>query len=356
MKSPIDHVVADDEFIAPADASLSLAEQAAHWVVQLSGDDPAACEAARRGFELWQNADPRHAEAAQRLQALISRMQQMRHSETTRRPAQAALEAAFAGSRGSSRKLRRAAVAALLVILLALPSWLLLRAFPAAYLLADLRTGTGQWQTRVLEDGTRITLNSASAVNLHYDSQRRVLQLVQGELLVEVATDPQRPFEVQTEQGRIRALGTRFVVSSGTRATLLSMLESRVAVRTAQQLAAGDGEVADATIVNAGQRVRITAQEVGPQQAIDTRSITDAWKYHQLVVQGQPLAQVLDTLNRYRPGLISYDREQIAGIHVAAVLPLDDIDRALQLLGHSFPQLRMRRFSPYLLRVDAPPQ
>ncbi len=336
-----------------ANASLSLAEQAAHWVVQLSGDDPAACAVAQQGFDAWKNADPRHAAAAARLQGLISRMQQMRQSETSQRPARAALDAAMAHARPRSRKGKRVAVTAVL-LLLALPVWLGLRVFPLDYLLADMHTGTGQWQTRVLDDGTRITLNSNSAVNLRFDRQRRLLQLVQGEILVQVAKDAQRPFVVQTAQGSIRALGTRFVVSREADVTLLNMLESRVSVRTAQQLALRDDNDAAAAVVSAGQRLRITAEALGVLESIDVRSVDDAWKYHQLVVQGQSLAEVLDTLNRYRPGLISYDRSQIANIHVAAVLPLDDIDRALNLLGHSFPQLRMRRLSPYLVRVDAP--
>ncbi|MCW0206190.1 MAG: histidine kinase, partial [Achromobacter sp.] len=50
-----------------------------------------------------------------------------------------------------------------------------------------------------------------------------------------------------------------------------------------------------------------------------------------------------------------YDAQAIAGIRISAVLPLDDTDRALQLLAANLPSLRVRRFTPYFLRVDVAP-
>lgn len=335
----------------------AIAEQAAQWIVQLSADDAATRAAAQRGFEAWQQADPRHAAMAERLQDFIGRVQSMRGADGGHsRPARAALDAAFASNGDAARKRRRTqriVAGMLLALCMALPLWLASKTYSPFYLLADIHSATGQWETRVLEDGTRITLNSASAVNLHYDAKRRVLELVQGEILLDVAKDAQRPFVVETAHGSIRALGTRFVVSRDADQTVLSMLESRVEVRPVHLVA---GREDAATVVSAGQRVRLTAAGVGAVEEIDARSIADAWKFHQLVVQEQSLPQVLDALARYRPGVISYDREQLEAFKVSAVLPLDDTGRALQLLGHSFPTLRVRTLSPYLVRVDAPAQ
>lgn len=66
------------------------------------------------------------------------------------------------------------------------------------------------------------------------------------------------------------------------------------------------------------------------------------------------MPEVLDALARYRPGIISYDRAALASIKVTALLPLDDTGRALSLLASSFPGLRVRTLSPYLVRVDMP--
>ena len=334
------------------DSTDPIAAQAAAWLVRLTADDETERQAARIGFETWQSADPRHAAAAVRMQGFIDQVQRLRESSGAQ-PAHAALRAVF--SQGRSAKSRhhgkRVGAVLTLAMALALPAWLVLRSHPLPYLLADVRSATGQWQTKKLPDGTRITLGSASAVNLRFDRQRRTLELVRGEILVDVAHDPARPFVVETAHGSIRALGTRFVVQRGADSTLLSMLESKVAVQTATQR---NAQLGDTTTVSAGQRLRISAEEVGKAEDISARSISDAWKFHQLVVHDWPLAQVLDALDDYRPGHIQYDRTQIAGMQVSAVLPLDDTDRALQLLSASFPTLRIRTLTPYLVMVDAP--
>lgn len=331
----------------------ALAEQAAQWLVALTGDDEAECATARAGFEAWKRADPRHAAAALGMEQFLDRLHDARSGPAGSRPARAALDAS--GSAGNkqerqtrrARRTRRAGAALMLAAVLAMPAWVALQAWPPGYLMADLRTATGQWQTQALADGTRITLASGSAVNLRYDERRRTVELVQGEILVDVARDASRPFVVETAQGSLRALGTRFVVDRQADATVLSVLESRVAA----QAAAGGQESAT---VDAGQRVRITNHGLGPVQSMDARGLADAWRNHQLVVNDQPLAEVLDALARHRPGHIRYDSAQIRHLRVSAVLPLDDTDRALQLLMSSFPELRVRTLTPWLVLVDAP--
>lgn len=326
----------------------ALAGQAAQWIVALTGDDEAGCTRAREGFEAWKRADPRHAAAAQGMEQLLGQLHAARSGPAGSRPARAALQAsAGPGRRRAGTRARRAGAALMLAAALALPAWVALQAWPPGYLMADMRASTGQWQTRALPDGTRITLASGSAVNLRYDERSRTVELVQGEILVDVARDASRPFVVETAQGRLQALGTRFVVDRQSAATVLSVLESRVA---AQAVAADQGRAT----VEAGQRVRITGQGLGPVESIDARGLSDAWRSHQLVVNDQPLAEVLDALARHRPGHIRYDSAQIRHLQVSAVLPLDDTDRALQLLLSSFPGLRIRQVMPWLVLVDAP--
>lgn len=77
---------------------------------------------------------------------------------------------------------------------------------------ADARTGTGEQREIILEDGSRIHLNTASAVDVDYTGGKRAVRLLQGEALFDVRSDPARPFVVETGGGRVTALGTIFVV------------------------------------------------------------------------------------------------------------------------------------------------
>lgn len=316
----------------------SIAEQAAHWIVQLSADDERTRASARAGFAAWKAQDPLHAKAAAGMESLLGQVHAVRDpSAGDTRPARAAL-AAIAPRR---RRHLAAGVAAAMLVLVAG----LMASDRSAYLLADLRSPTGQWRTHTLADGSQLTLSSDTAVNVRFTNGERHLQLVQGEILVEVAKDARRPFIVDSRQAALRALGTRFTVRQQDDATILSMLESKVAVQLPQH--------AD-TVVAAGQRTRIGSAGAGPLEPFDAASLQDAWRAHQLVIDDRPLPEVLDELARHRPGQLRYDRAQLDHIRVAAVLPLDDTDQALQLLLDNFPQLRVRMLTRYLVMVDAP--
>ncbi|MDT1842254.1 iron dicitrate transport regulator FecR, partial [Acinetobacter baumannii] len=85
-----------------------------------------------------------------------------------------------------------------------------------AILLADHRTAPGQRLAVELEDGSRLLLNTRSAVDVRFDAGQRLLRLRAGEILLESAAmhgrRDARPLIVATEHGAVQALGTRFTV------------------------------------------------------------------------------------------------------------------------------------------------
>lgn len=309
-------------------------EQAADWLLRLHEGCLDAEELAR--FDAWKHADNRHTAALERMQNFVAQMQALRLQKA---PVRAALSA---GRRRTPRS-KRSVSALLLAIALALPLGLLVRSQAAVYWLADLRTAPAQWQTRTLADQSQISLAGNSAVDLHFDGQQRRIELLRGEILVDVAHDAQRPFIVATEQGEIRALGTRFLVKREDGSTLLTMLESRVAAHGARS-----GPTLE---VDAGEQARISPDQVQALGTVDTASVADAWQQRQLVVQDQPLTAVLDELAQQRAGYVHFDRAALAELRVSAVLPLDDSDRALQLIADALP-VNVQRITPWLVRVS----
>ena len=317
------------------DTRQHIEEQAAEWQLQLH-EGPLS-EAQRLAFESWKQQGPRYAAAAARMEAVIVRVQALRE---TKSPARAALDAAFADK--PSRRNKHAMRTLLLACSLALPAAaLLISPYPQRGM-ADVRNGPGQWQTLHLADGSALTLNGISAANLHFDATQRRIDLLQGEILVEVAHDPARPFIVQTAQGTLRALGTRFVVKREDDVTVLSMLESRVAAQSAN---------AQQTLeVDAGSQALVSANSVRLAGRIDPASINDAWRRHQLVVENRPLPEVLDEIARHRAGHLQFDRAALQNLRVSAVIPLDDSDHALQLLAQTLP-IKVYTYTPWLIRV-----
>lgn len=341
-----------------------LAVQTAEWIVRLSADDTEEREMARREFEAWKRADPAHASAAADLEQFVRQAQALGGkgendeerpgTAARRRAARAALDAVVGqppeqhrvGPNPASQARRLLAI----MLVLILPVALALSVWPPKILLADLRTSTGKLRNETLSDGTQLTLSTATAVNVDFDRRQRHVKLLRGEILVNVARDASRPFTVETSHGRIRALGTRFIVRHDETFTDLTMLESRTVVRSAADRSAHPNETE--LTVAAGQSVRLTPAGIEPPRTVDAATVEDAFKSRRLVVRNQPLSSVLEELARHRRGVIRFDKEGMRDIHVTAVLPLDDTDRALQLLDDNFPKLRIRTLTPLMVLVD----
>jgi transmembrane sensor len=322
---------------------------AAQWIVGLSADDPAERARTHRRFEAWKRIDPRHAAIAARMEGFIAAVRGLSAADTRAsneaRAARKTLEALLPAPTSCKRK-RTIGLSGLLFVCGLLGAAI---ASDSRYWWADLRTAPNEQRTTTLADGSRLVLNGATALNYRDDAEHRRVELLRGEILVDVAKDPTRPFIVETAQGRITALGTRFIVRRDAQATDLTMIESRTRVSaSAPNTPDGHGE---ATLV-AGERARMTSTGIELLDAIDPAAAEAAFRQRQLVVQNRPLPQVLDELARQRPGYLHYDRAALEDLRVFAVLPLDDPDRALQLLGVNFPQLRIRHFGERVVWID----
>lgn len=70
-----------------------------------------------------------------------------------------------------------------------------------------------------------------------------------------------------------------------------------------------------------------------------------------MVVDNQPLTLVLDEISRHRRGHLQFDRQALANLRVSAVLPLDNTDRALQLIAETLP-VTIKTYSPWLVVIS----
>jgi transmembrane sensor len=167
------------------------------------------------------------------------------------------------------------------------------------------------------------------------------LRLRAGALIARVATDVQRPFVVQSDQGSVRALGTRFMVQQDQGRTLVSVLEH--SVRLAPQ-------APQATPVDLaeGGSAWLYADRVEPLRT--AHADPTAWSTGVLEVHDQPLSEVLDALRPYTPAILRVSAEA-ARVGVYGVYPLDRPMEVLQALVDTLP-LRVRRWGDVVVYVD----
>lgn len=208
---------------------------------------------------------------------------------------------------------------------------------------SDYRTATGERRDIRLADGSRLVLNTRSAVDVRFDAEQRLVRLHAGEILVATHADsfsPPRPFRVDTAQGRILALGTRFTVRAEAGLTTVTVLEKAVAVSQEGQLGPGQR-------VEAGQQFSFAG--AGSGALTSSPGDAAAWENGRLVVVDRPLAQVVAELSRYRRGYLGC-APAVAQLRVSGAFPVDDTDEALLALVESFP-LQLEYRTRYWVRV-----
>jgi transmembrane sensor len=203
---------------------------------------------------------------------------------------------------------------------------------------ADYATGSGETRDAVLADGSHVWLNALSALDVRFDTAQRLLHLRFGEVLIDTAKDASRPFLVDTEYGRLQALGTRFSVLQGDDHTQLNVFEGRVQVHTASQ---------QVRIIEAGQQVWFNREGFNPTAPVSPAR--EAWSRGVLLADNLPLGQLVAELNRYRPGHLGCD-PAVAQLPVMGSFPLMDSDHALHLLQAALP-VRVDRLMPWWVTV-----
>ncbi|MEN0035500.1 MAG: FecR family protein [Cellvibrio sp.] len=209
---------------------------------------------------------------------------------------------------------------------------------------ADYRTAAGQHQVIQLADGGRVDLNTASALDVHYDANLRLLRLYQGEMLIQTAPDnlpTPRPLVVDTPQGRIRALGTRFSVRIDGDSTHIAVYEHAVEISPQSS--------GLPLILESGQSARFTRTGIILGAPADDSQL--AWTRGLLVAIDQRLDDFLTELSRYHGGRIDCD-PAVAGLRVTGVYRTGDINHVLESIALSHP-VRINRFAGVWTRVVA---
>ncbi len=302
-------------------------EQAAEWFAVLQ--DEKATDIDREHWRQWLQANEAHREAWGRVERIDRQFRDVSVQST--QSAREILQVAGQNRRRLVRGLASVAIAAPL-------GWIVWRMLPTEVWQADIRTVVGEIRDIELPDGSRLWLNTDSAVDLDYQPAYRRLVLITGEIHLHTAPD-NRPLRIDTPSGNITPLGTRFTVRLEDEGTYVSVTAGKVAVTPRQH--------EQGTVLEAGQALTFDQQQISITHPATT--MDDAWRKGILIADNLPLSDFLDQLARYRHGVIRYD-ERAAGLKLVGAYPLDDTDRILDALEESLP-VTVTRLTPWWVRV-----
>lgn len=312
-----------------AQPSAQILHEAATWLMEMH-DGPLS-PTARMRFNQWRGRSAEHELAWQKAAMLRNKFRGVSA------PGVAALKNTPASS-------RRTAIKTLAVLLAAGPvAWGAYRLSPLAGREGRLATAKGERRDLVLEDGTRVTMNTATEIQIRFDAHRRHVRLLQGEILVATAQDqqhPARPFIVETDDGSLRPLGTRFTARQLDGRSQVAVYEGAVEVTPADA-------ATERKVIEAGHQAGFSPRGIDAMSSCDELGLS--WMNGMLVADRMPLAMFAGELGRYRAGLLQVDAD-VAALPVSGVFPLGDTGASLTLLEQTMP-VRIQYFTRYLARI-----
>lgn len=176
-------------------------------------------------------------------------------------------------------------------------------------------TTAGEQRVIALEDGSRLNLNTETAISVRYSSSARHLVLKSGEALFNVAKDKARPFIVSADGVVVTATGTRFDVRLRDKQTIVTLVEGRVSVR------APDGST---TWLSPGEQWR-WPPEGREVQAVKTENVT-AWTQGRVVFDNVALANAIHEINRYGGKPVVLDTPQFGSQRLSGSFQTGDTE------------------------------
>jgi transmembrane sensor len=314
----------------------SISQQAAHWWVVLHNVEASTAE--KREFVEWVKRAPERLEACLRIarvHAAVSRADVSWPRTSAEDLVRNALEAPDDSvvplrshvhhQREEERRrpaLRWVAGLAASVIVAACLGWWLTLSRPDQF-----QTKVGEQRSVPLADGSRVTLNTASKIEVLLQADHRVVQLLQGEALFEVAHDAQRPFDVQAGKVVVRAVGTQFDIDRRATRTAVTVVEGRVA------MIAAESHTGNLPVLSAGDRVVVDSAGPGELEHNVNLAEATAWTQHQLVFHHRPLGEVADEFNRYNVGRIEIRSPSLRAQEVTGTFRSSDVASFVAVLA-----------------------
>lgn len=199
----------------------------------------------------------------------------------------------------------------------------------------DFATAKGEQRTVELADGSTVTLNTDSAVRVAFAPDRRVIKVLRGQVLFEVAKNRARPFVVQAGDRQVTALGTVFEVRLDRNRMRVTLIEGKVVVDGVDSKPAG-GAVIVPTVLAPGEEL---VAMLGPMQTLGKIDIDQhmRWREGYVEFSDVTLADAVREMNRYSDRQLVLSSPRIASLRVSGIFRTGNSERFVGIVGEMLP-------------------
>jgi transmembrane sensor len=200
------------------------------------------------------------------------------------------------------------------------------RLWPAAgELRADYRTGTGEQRQIALTDHVSVSLNTLTSITRQDVAGRMAgIELISGEAAVDLQS-ASRGFSVTAGAGRSVAGTGRFEVRHTDASSCVTCVQGLLRVE----------HPLGTRTLQSGQQVIYTAHSLGETASVDLAAVS-AWRKGVLVFHLTPLTQVVDEINRYRPGRVVLLNSNVRGREMSGYFSIRSLDAVLSQIQRTY--------------------
>ncbi|MDT9598661.1 FecR family protein [Sphingosinicella rhizophila] len=195
----------------------------------------------------------------------------------------------------------------------------------------SFNTKVGERQRIALSDGSRIELNTQSALKASVTSRERHIVLARGEAFFEVASNSRLPFVIDAGSKRITVVGTKFSVRRDQGLVEVAVVEGKV------RIADTNGERSESAIIAAAGDMMVARanQTLLAHRGVNQVNRETSWRQGVLTFDSETLASAAAEFNRYnvRQLVIAPD---VAGMRIGGTFHANDVDDFTYLLRHGF--------------------
>lgn len=206
----------------------------------------------------------------------------------------------------------------------------------------QVTAGIGERKTVTLFDGSVVTVNTDSIVEIETHLRSRQIKLIQGEALFNVA-HAWRPFTVHANRTTVLDIGTVFSVRNLTDGARVTVLEGAVEVssRIGKQ------------VLTEGQSLASLPDHLQLLDKLDGTAAT-AWQRGKFVFNGTPLEEVIADMQRYRQGAIQITDHRVARLRLSGEYDIQGIEVLLDALPEILP-VEVRRETDGEVKIRSRP-
>jgi transmembrane sensor len=284
-------------------------EEAAEWLARL-GNQPISTRTVR-DFRDWRD-DPANDAAYEEAEAFWEASgEQAADPEILRMTAEALARRRRGWREWLAMPVLRISLVAASALAIGLAVLLSTQMFPS------YATGAGEQRVVRLDDGSRVHLNVNSQVRVRFSAGERRLVLSRGEAFFDVAHDSHRPFVVDANGTRVRALGTKFDVRNLGRLVQVTLVEGRVQVKQ-------DARPQAWTLA---PNQRLVVSEDGEVRETRTDAVrSTSWTTGRLSFRETPLSEAVAEVNRYGKDRVVVQGDDLRGRLVSGYFDVGDTE------------------------------